>query len=64
MGRLNSNKMRDILKSVHTKYIKKQINQILFELELIDKTITTLGLQNEQFILDFYDKLNEISVRK
>lgn len=33
-------------------------------LEEIDKNVFELSLQNEQFVLDFYDKLNEISVRK
>ena len=33
-------------------------------LECVDKEISTSLLQNEQFVLDFYDKLNEISVRK
>lgn len=37
---------------------------MLFNLELLDKSISIAGLQNEQFVLDFYDKLNEISVRK
>lgn len=56
--------MEDILKDTHVEYIKKWISQMLFNLELLDKSISTAGLQNEQFILDFYDKLNEISVRK
>lgn len=56
--------MEDILKDTHIKYIKKQIAQMLFNLELLDKSISTAGLQNEQFVIDFYDKLNEISVRK
>lgn len=38
--------------------------QILFNLELLDKSISIESLQNEQFVLDFYDKLNEISIRK
>lgn len=33
-------------------------------LEGIDKKVSELSLKNEQFVLDFYDKLNEISVRK
>lgn len=45
-------------------FLKKQFNDIIFNLEIIDKIITEKGLQHEQFILDFYDKLNEISVRK
>lgn len=37
---------------------------ILELLELIDKEVSESQLQNEQFVLDFYDKLNDISVRK
>lgn len=33
-------------------------------LEKIDSGVSKSLLQNEQFVLDFYDKLNEISVRK
>lgn len=33
-------------------------------LEAIDKEVDTLNLQNEQFVLNFYDKINEISIRK
>lgn len=33
-------------------------------LEGIDKKVSESLLQNEQFVLDFYDKVNEISVRK
>lgn len=33
-------------------------------LELIDKEVSDSLVQNEQFVLDFYDKLNEISIRK
>ena len=45
-------------------FLKKQFHDIIFNLEIIDKAITEKGLQHEQFILDFYDKLNEISIRK
>lgn len=33
-------------------------------LEGIDREVSKSLLQNEQFVLDFYDKINEISVRK
>lgn len=56
--------MEDNLKDTYVKYIKKQIAYTLSNLESLDKTISTLELQNEQFVLDFYDKINEISVRK
>ena len=43
--------------------LKSLLDSELANLEQLDKTIRDLGLQNEQFILDFYDNLNEISVR-
>lgn len=46
------------------KNIKKQIVKVLNTLESIDNSIIELDLCNEQFVLDFYDKLNEISVRR
>lgn len=56
--------MEDTIKDTHIEYIKKQISKILYSLEMLDKSISIVGIQNEQFILDFYDRLNEISVRK
>lgn len=56
--------MEYTLKDTHVKYIKKQISKLLFDLELLDKSIDSEGLQNEQFVLNFYDKLNMISIRK
>lgn len=50
------------------KYIVKVIRQLisiaLDYLEYIDKLVDRYKLQNEQFILDFYDEVNQISVRK
>lgn len=43
--------------------LKSLLDSELANLEQLDKKIRNLGLQNEQFILDFYDNLNEISVR-
>ena len=40
------------------------MDYIIFNLEILDKSIDSAELQNEQFVLDFYDKINEISVRK
>ena len=48
----------------YKEFLQKQMDYILFNLEIIDKSISSLELQNEQFVLNFYDKLNEISVRK
>lgn len=64
MGRLILVAMENIIKDNNIEYIKEQIAQMLFNLELLDKSISTGGIQNEQFVLNFYDKLNEISVRK
>lgn len=33
-------------------------------LKQVDKLVDEYGLKNEQFVLDFYDEVNEISVRK
>lgn len=44
--------------------IKFFMTRALFSLEQIDKLIDKYHLKNEQFVLDFYDKVNEISVRK
>lgn len=33
-------------------------------LEVIDDTVSKSLLQNEQFVLDFYDRINEVSVRR
>lgn len=40
------------------------LDNIIKDLEELDKLIEKAELQNEQFILDFYDKLNALSVRK
>ena len=63
MGGLNYNRMEET-NNDYINFLKKQFHDIIFNLEIIDKAITEKGLQHEQFILDFYDKLNEISVRK
>lgn len=43
------------------KWIMKGCLEVL---EGIDREVSKSLLQNEQFVLDFYDKINEISVRK
>ena len=57
MGRLD-------LKCMSEEVLKHLMKVTLELLECVDKEISTSLLQNEQFVLDFYDKLNEISVRK
>lgn len=56
-GGTNKNYMKD-------KNIKTLMQVTLSVLEYIDKFISDNKLQNEQCTLNFYDKLNEISVRK
>lgn len=56
--------MRDTNKDDYVDFLRQELRYILFKLEILDREITSKNLQNEQFILDFYDKLNEISVRK
>lgn len=56
--------MESYYKDFYVKYLKAQMEKLLSELETIDKSITDSELYNEQFVLDFYDKLNEVSVRK
>lgn len=51
-------------KAVFEQSIKTLAAQILTDLERIDSEVDRLGLKDEQWVLDFYDKLNEISVRK
>lgn len=44
--------------------LKLAMKYLLADLLKIDATIDELELNNEQFVLDFYDKINEVSVRK
>ena len=48
----------------YKEFLQKQMDYIIFNLEILDKSIDSAELQNDQFVLDFYDKINEISVRK
>lgn len=48
----------------YKEFLQKQMDHIILNLEIIDKFIDSAKLQNEQFVLDFYDKLNKISIRK
>lgn len=43
----------------------KSYMQICIDLlEVLDKEVSKSLMQNEQFVLDFYDKLNAISIRR
>lgn len=43
--------------------IIESLYRILVWAETIDKEVRARGLQNEQWFLDFQDKLNELSVK-
>lgn len=45
-------------------YLKRVMLSILDDLNFIDKIIEIHSLNNEQFVLNFYDELNKISVKK
>lgn len=63
-GATNYNIMSEELVKIHVDFIKELMQEVLRKLESIDKEIDITQLKNEQFVLDFYDKVNEISVRK
>ena len=44
--------------------LQRMMAAALSMLEIIDETVSASLSQNEQFLLDFYDRINEISVRK
>lgn len=44
--------------------LKRQMELVLMLLDQIDSSIDKLGLTNKQFVLNFYDELNRISVKK
>jgi hypothetical protein len=56
--------MSEELVKIHVDFIRELMREVLRKLESIDKEIDITQLKNEQFVLDFYDKVNEISVRK
>ena len=51
------------LERILIKAIQKSLDKSIYDLNKIDSKIRMLGLQNEQWFLDWQDKLNEISVR-
>lgn len=56
--------MEGNINKVQLGILSNQLKQLIDKLEAIDELISQEGLRNEQFVLDFYDKLNEISIRK
>ena len=45
------------------KAIQKALDKTIYDLNKIDSKVRKLGLENEQWFLDWQDKLNEISTR-
>lgn len=52
------------LKEEQHAVIKEELAKLINSLNAVDVIISLAHLENEQYVLDFYDKLNEISVRK
>lgn len=46
------------------KELENDMSNIMMLLEDVDYRISEEGLENEQFVLNFYDQLNAISVKK
>lgn len=41
----------------------EHVQKVLVYAEMVDREVRARGLQNEQWFLDFQDKLNELSVK-
>ena len=63
MGATNYNNMKD-LTELQISTLQGMMKVCINLLESIDDLIDKEELQNEQFVLNFYDVINEISVRK
>lgn len=55
--------IKDFNIAIPTDDIKESLQRILVWAKTIDNEVRNLGLQNEQWFLDWQDKLNEISVK-
>lgn len=55
--------IKDFNIAIPTDDITESLQRILVWAKTIDKEVRNLGLQNEQWFLDWQDKLNEISVK-
>lgn len=62
-GATNYNNMKD-LDELQISTLQGMMKVCINLLESIDDLIDKEKLQNEQFVLNFYDVINEISVRK
>ena len=63
MGATNYNNMKE-LDELQISTLQGMMKVCINLLESIDDLIDKEELQNEQFVLNFYDVINEISVRK
>lgn len=43
--------------------LKETAERLISTADVIDKEVRSLGLQNEQWFIDWQDKLNKITVR-
>ena len=57
------NKIIKWLETILIKTIIKSLNETIQDLDRIDVKVRKLGLENEQWFLDWQDELNKISVR-
>lgn len=55
-SRIGENQMENI--------VQKKIKEVFILLESIEAMTTKFNFRNEQWFLDYQDKLNEISIRK
>ena len=66
MGRLNIDYMKwltDKINELYLKLLKQAALKSIKDIKIIDQEARLYNCQNEQWFLDWQDKLNEISVR-
>lgn len=60
---MNMKELSECNREIQIKYAKVMIDASIEAIEAIYKELKDSNLLNEQFVLDWLDKLNEISVR-
>lgn len=60
---MNMKELSEYNREIQIKYAKVMIDASIEAIENIYKELKDSNLLNEQFVLDWLDKLNEISVR-
>lgn len=60
---MNMKELSEYNREVQIKYAKVMVDASIEAIESIYKELKDSNLLNEQFVLDWLDKLNEISVR-